>query len=155
MEKPQFWWVFQNQDFDEEHDGGFLWTRHVGADGRRRQHWDNLELIKPGDLIFSFYRQAIVAVAVARSHARPDARKRGNPPQMMDGRLLEVEYHDLIKPFAKSRFIEAFMTLLPERHSPFNKDGNGVQGYLFALPEEAGRFLLDQTRMASKVGFPS
>ena len=49
-----YWWVNQNQTYKVEVQGGFLWSPKVNKDGRRNQFYDNMSLVKPGDVVFHF-----------------------------------------------------------------------------------------------------
>jgi hypothetical protein len=49
-----YWWVNQNQTFKAETQGGFLWSPKTNKNGARNQFYDNMTLVKSGDLIFSF-----------------------------------------------------------------------------------------------------
>ena len=56
---------------------------------------------------------------------------------------VDLEYWDLQTPIAINNVVTGLQALLPERYSTLNRGGTGNQGYLFALPSRAGRFLLD------------
>jgi hypothetical protein len=58
------------------------------------------------------------------------------------GKKIEVQYQDLSTPLSLAGFVAEIHPLLPERHSPLNRNGTGNQGHLFALPPRAGRMLL-------------
>ena len=64
----RFWWVNQNQTFEQEFHGGFLWSPKRRADGARNQFYENMREVTPGDIIFSFKNREIAALGVAQSH---------------------------------------------------------------------------------------
>jgi hypothetical protein len=141
-----YWWVSQNQTFRQERQGGYLWAPDENDGGWTPFHWANLNLVQPGDLIFSYVNMKIVAVSVAKASAM--SRKR--PPDIGegvwedDGKLIEVEYRDLPEPVALSDVLSELQPLLPDRYSPLTRFGTGNQGYLFSLPPRAGRLLLER-----------
>ena len=65
-----YWWVNQNQTYKAEVQGGFLWSPKVNKDGRRNQFYENMALVKPGDLILSFADTKIKAVGIANGSAQ-------------------------------------------------------------------------------------
>jgi hypothetical protein len=48
------WWVNQNKTYDFEVPGGFLWSPKTNKNGAKNQFYDNMTLVKPGDLFFHF-----------------------------------------------------------------------------------------------------
>ena len=65
-----YWWVNQNQTYKYEVAGGFLWSPKTNKNGGKNQFYDNMTLVKPGDLIFSFCDTQIKAVGVALDAAQ-------------------------------------------------------------------------------------
>ena len=60
-------------------------------------HWENLEKVEIGDIIFSYDKKKIKAISIVKGeHVSniPDAFG-SNPPWKNIGRKVEVEYHDL------------------------------------------------------------
>lgn len=137
-----FWWVSQNKTFIQEREGGYLWAPKIGANGAVFAHWSNMTLVQPGDIIFSYARQAVGAVGVA-STAAYDAPK---PADFVgdwntDGRRVDVVYETLATEVPLRDFVDELVPLLTERHSPITRSGTGVQGYLFAIPTKAGELI--------------
>ena len=44
-----YWWVCQNKTGKEEHQGGYLWAPHRNKNGQTFFHWENMDLVRPGD----------------------------------------------------------------------------------------------------------
>lgn len=65
----RFWWVNQNQTFESEIGGGYLWSPKTKKDGGRNQFYENMKLVAPGDIIFSFFQQHIGAIGIAEAPA--------------------------------------------------------------------------------------
>src|SRR5688572_18698302 len=95
-----YWWVSQNQTYDEEHGGGYLWAPRRDANGLTPHHWRTMPEVAAGDVIFSYVGQSINAVAVANSAAyaapRPFQSERGQEWEL-DGWRIDVAY-DFIDP---------------------------------------------------------
>ena len=45
--------------------GGFLWSPKTNKNGARNQFYDNMALVKPGDVVFSFSDTRIRAIGRA------------------------------------------------------------------------------------------
>ena len=100
--------------------------------------------VQPGDVVFSFVDKAIRAIGVAKSTAFESRRPLEFPdqaPWKQDGYRVRVSYRELSAPLAITPVAASLHRLLPDHYSPLTKSGTGVQGYLFALPDEAGIFL--------------
>jgi hypothetical protein len=97
-------------------------------------------------VIFSFVGGRIVAVSVAKAAASDSPRPQGLGEGLWqsEGRRVEVEYRDPDRPLPIADVVEELRALLPEKYSPLNRFGTGNQGYLFAVPAQAGRFLSDR-----------
>ncbi len=49
--KPLTFYVFQGDTFNIESRGGFIWAPQLGYSGNRVFHWENMKLVKIGDII--------------------------------------------------------------------------------------------------------
>lgn len=147
-----YWWVSQNQTHKQERDGGYLWAPKSGANGVVFHHWSNMNLVRPGDVIFSYAKQSIGAIGVASSAAF-DARQ---PEEFggawdTDGRKVDVVYRAIDPAVRLDTFVDDLIPLLPERNSPITSHKKGVQGYLFAIPPKAGQLICDRLDFAAPV----
>ena len=140
-----YWWVSQNQTYRQERDGGYLWAPKSGANGVVFHHWSNMQLVKPGDVIFSYARQEIGAVGVASSAAydapQPEEFAENWHP---DGRRVDVVYQSISPGIPLAMFVDELIQHLPDRNSPITRQKTGVQGYLFAIPPKAGQVICDR-----------
>ncbi|MGH8378350.1 MAG: hypothetical protein ACRER7_05290 [Gammaproteobacteria bacterium] len=68
--KMKFWWVNQNQTFEQEIRGGYLWSPNRKSDGSINPFYESMREVAPGDLIFSFEGTLIRALGLATSYAR-------------------------------------------------------------------------------------
>ncbi len=142
----QFWWVSQNKTYKDEREHGYLWAPKKNSTGQSPYHWTNVCDVQPGDLIFSYYRQHIISISIAKTGAydAPIPREWENVHDWTnDGWKVDVEYSDIKIPPHIKDFNVDIKQFLPDIYSPLTVEGTGVQGYLFELPETAGEFLLD------------
>ena len=62
-----------------------------------------------------------------------------------DGRRIDVAYEGVPNPLPLSSFAGAIKPFLPPKYSPLKSDGKGAnEEYLFQVPPNAGRLLLDK-----------
>jgi hypothetical protein len=107
-----------------------------------------MELVRPGDLIFSGVDNAVRAVSQpsqpAYSANRPDPRDADHWNE--DGWRLDVAYTDLITPLNYTDWVPAVLHEMQLRHSAFTSAGRPNQGYLYHLPNSVGEYLLGLAR---------
>lgn len=140
----QFWWVSQNKTYRDEREGGYLWAPKRNENGQTFFHWQNVAKVKPGDIIFSYFKQHLVSVSTASSEGFDAPIPSGwedKHPWHADGWRVNVDYEDLEKPLYIMEFKDEFEKLLPDKYSPMASKG-GAQGYLFYVPEAAAEFVL-------------
>jgi len=143
----RYWWVNQNQTYRQEIDGGYLWSPKRKKGGRN-PFYEFMREVAPGDLVFSFAGTRIGAFGIARSHAyeAPKPEEFGNAGRNWEaiGWRVDVEFHDASTPFRPALWIEKLRPLLPDRYSPLQQDGRGVQSiYLTELPRTLALVLAD------------
>lgn len=141
----KYFWASQNKTYKDERLGGYLWAPKVNAKKQTPFHWRNVSKVERDDLIFSYFRQEIVAVSIARSepYDAPIPREWEYLHDWQnDGWKVDVEYDDIHdRPHVRD-FKVKFEKYLPEKYSPMASTG-GAQGYLFELPEIAAEFLFE------------
>lgn len=144
-----YWWVNQNQTYKEEFKGGFLWSPKTTKDGKRNQFYDNMELVRSGDLILSFSDTRIQAVGIAQGSAqtaaKPDFGSKGDY-WLNEGWLVPVEFIELVEKPRPKDIIDEIRPLLPKKYSPLQQSGDGNQGvYLAAIDESLAKLLLSKS----------
>lgn len=135
----RYWWVSQNRTFRLEREGGYLWAPRQDSRGNTPFFWSNMQRVRPGDIVYSYFRQTVCAVGVVTSRVYNSRR-----PVAFDdlweasGWRVELEYRDVnpAKPIAD--FVHELSPLLPKKYSPLDCNGKGRMGYLFELPDRAG-----------------
>ena len=144
--EPKFWWVNQNQTFDEEVGGGFMWSPKQNSNGARNQFYDNMKEVQPGDLIFSFCDTKIKAIgrvtSPAETQPQPEFRK-FHEGWSTDGWFVETDFAELDNQIRPKDHIDKIRDLLPSKYSPLQQNGNGIQSvYLASVPAEMATILI-------------
>jgi putative restriction endonuclease len=161
----RYWWVNQNQTYRHEVMGNFLWSPKTSKGGVRNQFYDNMRLVSIGDVVFSFCDTRIKAIAVvtgtAQTSPKPDFGSVGLN-WSREGWLVPVFYEELEDPVRPKDHIATLRAFLPEKYSPLQATGDGLQSvYLAAVPELLAHALIGiigetkfQAALASVTGFP-
>ena len=143
----RYWWVNQNQTFRHEIDGGYLWSPKRNANGARNPFYESMREVAPGDLIFSFMDTRILAIGVAQSYCweSPKPLEFGTAGEYWEniGWRVKVAFTKLTNRIRPKDHIDILRPLLPQKYSPLQPNGNGLQSvYLTAVPEPLAEVLL-------------
>lgn len=136
---PIGWWVNQNQTHNLEVPGNFLWSPKTTKTGSKLMYYDNMTKIRPGDIVFSYYGQAIRAIGIASSVAYPMGRPSDDSKWNAwgtDGWMVEVSFTILETPIVPSQHPKELASLVNGVHAPLTEKFAGRQAYLFELGEE-------------------
>jgi putative restriction endonuclease len=141
-----YWWVNQNQTYTDEVSGSFLWSPKKKANGSRNQFYDFMERVKAGDIIFSYCDTFIKAVGTAMGPA-VSAQKPAFEKEIInwanDGWYVPVEFTEVAKKIRPKDHIDELLPHLPEKYSPIQKNGNGLQSvYLAHVPHPMAKVLI-------------
>lgn len=144
--QPKFWWVNQNQTFDEEIGGGFMWSPKQNSNGAKNHYYDNMKEVQPGDVVFSFCDTKIKAIgrvtSLAQTQARPEFRNFGEG-WSDEGWFVETDFAELENQIRPKDHIDRIRDFLPTKYSPLQKNGNGIQSvYLANVPNEMATILI-------------
>jgi hypothetical protein len=139
--------VNQNQTYNHEVGGGYLWSPKKNSNNARNQFYDNMVEVQPGDLIFSFADTLIKAIGVAtsRGYSSPKPKVFGQTGEYWsdEGWKVDVEFTYVDKPIRPKDHMKLISPLLPDKYSPLQQSGDGLQGvYLAAIPDELGDLLI-------------
>ncbi len=143
----RFWWVNHKQTRDHEVRGGYLWSPYRNTNGAFNQTYENMKLVRPGDIVFSYANGRIGAVGRVTVAASPSPKpiEFGTVGDYWahEGWLVEVEFKAAHRPLQPKEHIQAIGPMLPERNSPLQKNGNGNQGcYLAGISDALGHVLM-------------
>ena len=138
-----YWWVNQNQTFEQEVRGGYIWSPKLKANGQRNPFYEYMKIVVPGDPLFSFEGTFIRAIGIARSHCyefpKPDEFGSLGPNWDDIGWRVDVHYHKLGHQIRPADNMGILGPLLPLKYAPLQANGYGNQGvYLTQLPEPFG-----------------
>lgn len=141
-----FWWVNHKQTRAHEVLGGYLWSPYRNTNGAFNQTYENMKLVRPGDVVFSYAHGCVGAVGRVTVAASPSPKPDfGNVGDYWpnEGWLVEVDFRQAHRPLRPKEHIQAIGPMLPERNSPLQKSGNGNQGcYLAGISDALGHVLM-------------
>lgn len=142
----RYWWVNQNQTWRDENRGMYMWSPKRKCNDSRNHFYDNMRVVVPGDIVFSFADTRIIAVGVVQSVAFESPKplefgRRGDSWNNIGWRV-NVQYHVLHQQIRPADFMQFIRPVLPSTYSPLSPTGNGYQHvYLAAIPEGMARIL--------------
>jgi hypothetical protein len=147
-----YWWVNHKQTRNHEVRGGYLWSPLRNANNARNQTYDNMSIAKVGDVVFSYANGQLGAIGIVTEQATlaPKPTEFGNVGDYWahEGWLVEVQFRELNMPLRPKEHIAAIGPLLPIRHSPIQRNGDGNQGcYLASISDVLGLLLTTLTGM--------
>jgi len=142
-----FWWVNHKQTRDHEVRGGYLWSPMRNANGAFNQTYQNMTLVRPGDIVFSYARGQIGAIGqvteAASASPKPSEFGAVGDYWSHEGWLVGVYFTPAPKALRPKSHIETIAPLLPARYSPIQKNGDGNQFcYLAGISDALGYLLL-------------
>ena len=134
----RYWWVNQNQTYQHEVPGGYLWSPKRKSDGHRNPFYEFMREVAPGDLVFSYCDAKIRAVGIARSFAyeAPKPEEFGAAGRNWEriGWRVDVSFDEIPQEFRPATWIDQLRPLLPAKYSPLRPNGQGLQSiYLTEL----------------------
>lgn len=142
-----FWWVNHKQTRDHEVRGGYLWSPKRNKDRSFNRSYENMTLVRPGDVVFSYANTRLGAVGhvteAAVASPKPHEFGKVGDYWANEGWLVNVYFTPAPKPIFPKQHIDAIAPLLPSRYSPIQSNGNGNQvTYLASISDALGRLLL-------------
>src|SRR5882757_3737713 len=143
----RYWWVNQNKTYHHEITGGYLWSPKRNANGTRNPFYKSMREVAPGDLIFSFMDTRIRAVGIAQSYCweSPKPLEFGKSGENWGGIGWRVKVHfvELANKVRPKEHIGILRPLLPDKYSPLQPNGNGLQSvYLAEVPTALSEVLI-------------
>ena len=142
-----YWWVNQNQTHKQEISGKYMWSPKVNRNGAYNHYYNNMTLVRPGDLVYSFFGTKIQYIGTVESHGysygKPDEFGTFGDYWNKDGWRVDVIYKKLDNIISPRDYIDKIRDLLPEKYSPLQSNGNGNQIYLTYIPEDFANKLND------------
>jgi putative restriction endonuclease len=149
----RYWWVNQNQTYEAEVGGGYIWSPKRNRNGARNQFYENMREVSPGDLIFSFRNRKIGAIGIASSNcyeaSKPDEFGAAGQNWEQVGWRADVSYTEMHNPITPKEHIEEIRPMLPEKYSPLQQNGDGLQSvYLAEVNDDLANMLMELLQRA-------
>ena len=142
----QYWWVSQNQTYQHEVPGNFMWSPKTNVNGGPVPSYEFMKEMCVGDIVFSYANTYIKAIGVvtapAQSSVKPDFGNAG-ANWLNDGWLVDVAFQELgAAQFQPREHMVLLTPTLPDLLSPIRPDGGGNQIYLAKISEEMADVLI-------------
>lgn len=140
--------VMQNKSYKEEQQGQYLWAPQQNSKGQSFYHWKNVTQIKEGDLILHCFKQKIVAMSIAKKDSYISICPRELKEKKLWGDLgwrVDADYHVINNPINIKNHTEKLLELQPKYYGPFNKNGDGKEGYLFEINKELFEYIINES----------
>ncbi len=142
----QYWWVSQNQTYQHEVPGNFMWSPKTNVRGGNVPSYEFMKEMQIGDIVFSFANTYIKAIGVvtapAQSSVKPDFGNAGTN-WLNDGWLVDVAFQELgVAQFKPSEHMALLTPTLPDLLSPIRPDGGGNQIYLAKISAQMANILI-------------
>lgn len=144
---PSYFWVNHKQTYKTEVRDGYLWSPKVNSNKSFNHSYENMKLVKPGDIIFSYAMGVIQAIGCASSSAY----EAENPFEKIEywgkfGWKVNVDFFYVENKIKPKDFIDNIRPFLPAKYSPISSTtGNGNQGcYLAEISPNLASFLYEK-----------
>ena len=150
-------YVYQNQTYAHEHDGGYVWSPQRNKSGGENQGYRIMTEIRKGDFIIHHASTAIQAISIALTDCydaqQPGALKNAKTDVDWDneGYRVDVEYVDFDVPL-NMRDCKVWLAEHWDQESAFNHKGTGKQQYMCHVSYEHVRFLMEQAKKHQRKG---
>ena len=120
--------VYQGKSYQQEIAQGYLRAPYQDAGGHDPAHWAMLENVEPGDIIFHVVSQEISAISVATSKCF-SGRNAGAACRQVNCKPTPLTHKLSTRPYVQ----DIINTCANLPYQPFDRNGDGRQGYLFDL----------------------
>lgn len=147
-----FWWVNQGATYAWESELNILWAPLTASNGRTQSHWERMDSLAPGDIVFNYADSHIRALSEVLSPARRASKPYKNLASDAwgeAGREVSLRMHPLESPLNLQEIPLELRKAWKQKGSPFNKHGGINQAYLLELPTDAGCWIMDHLGLAS------
>ena len=94
-----YWWVNQNQTHRQEVGGGYMWSPKLNSDGGYNHFYNNMTLVRPGDIVYSLFGTKIQYIGMITScgysYGKLDEFGSSGDYWNKDGWRVDVDYEKL------------------------------------------------------------
>lgn len=148
-----FWWANQNNSYEHDLPLGILWAPLRNKRGHRTSHWESMDRVRPGDVVFHYANQEIRAVScVLRGSMPADRPYPGGDAWHEQGRSIQTVYDELDAPLPLQEIPLERRTTQRFLNSAFKSSGGVNEGYLWDLSQELGIWLSDRLGLIPELG---
>lgn len=143
-EEQNVWWVNQGSTLKEEKEGGFIWAPIISKNGRSQPHWDTLEEVKEDDLILHYANGSLryISKVIFPWVPSEEPSSFGKTDWEKEGRLVQVDYHELDPPIPLEKFSKELGALYIHQ-GPINREFRVKQGYLYRMNKDGLKLVKD------------
>jgi len=143
-EEQNVWWVNQGSTIKEEKEGGFIWAPIISKNGRSQPHGDTLEELREDDLILHYANGSMryISKVVFPWIPSEEPSSFGKTDWEKEGRLVQVEYHELDPPIPLEKFSKELGALYIHQ-GPINREFRVKQGYLYRMNRDGLKLVKD------------
>lgn len=144
-DNEKYYLCFQNKSYYEEKMKNILWAPHKDNRGKMHHSWKRMYDLKPGDIVISYKDRSFIAVNEVESKVYDLKNPFQNKLWNQEGIAVDLHYKEYNFPLEMNdKLFDEFKQYLPEKYSPFSSNGKGNQGYLYLLPEEAAKLIINR-----------
>lgn len=141
----KYFFVNLGRCYKAQRQGEFLWAPIYNERGERVSHWESMEEVSRGDIIFCNRNAHIVSIAIAKSSAYlADIPVEFDNLWNSKGRKVDLQFIDLDTPFSFSKYKSYYLKNINSFKNPFTVKGNAKQGYLFLLDDKIAHYFLSK-----------
>ena len=148
----KYFWVNQGGTYTDEVQIGCLWAPQFDAKGQRLTHWDSMDELVPGDIVFNYANGRLHGYTIVLSAAAPASRpySSGSPySPSQGGRIVFCDYEQLLPPnqipLANLVADNTLKADLSSGHNPvMNSAGKIAQKYLCRIASAVGQVLMNK-----------
>jgi len=143
----KYWWVNHKQTHLDEYASGIIWSPKTKKNGDKNEGYLNLTRVKVGDIVISFAEGVIKSIGVVTHSCVeapiPETHKKTAAYWGASGWQVSIEWVPLTTWLCPKDFLDRIVPLLPSKHSPIKKNGDGNLCYLSRISPELGMIILD------------
>ena len=138
------YWVFQGEHFEQESKGNYVFAPVFNKEGEEIHTYSRLAELRPGDVLLHARGGQINAISVVQDkyeHVDHDI----YTMEMKPCRKVPTNYIILSNPLSHGNYKPEIKRICAGlMYAPFDKNGDGNQGYLYEIPYELSQIFLKQ-----------